>query len=85
MTVPDRFTCEEVFRRLADYLDRALSPEELRLVRDHLEICTVCAGEYRFEESLMTEIRAKVRQVDVPEDLADRVAALLRSDRDENA
>lgn len=78
MTVPDRFTCEEVFRRLADYLDHALSPDELRLVREHLEICAVCAGEYRFEENLMTEIQAKVRQVEMPADLMQRVRALLR-------
>lgn len=83
MTVPDRFTCEEVFRRLAGYLDRALSPEELRLVREHLEICAVCAGEYRFEENLISEIRAKAHQVEMPADLADRVRALLRADEGE--
>lgn len=79
MTLPDRFTCEETFRRLADYLDHALSPEELRLVREHLEICAVCAGEYRFEESLMAEIRAKARRVEMPSDLLDRITAALRS------
>lgn len=82
MMVPDRFTCEEVFRRLADYLDHALSPEELRLVREHLEICSMCAGEYQFEESLMAGIRAKVQQTDMPADLLQRVTSLLRP-RDE--
>lgn len=80
MTVPDRFTCEETFRRLADYLDHALSPEELRLVREHLEVCAVCASEYRFEENLLTEIRAKVRNTDMPADLMQRISGLLRDD-----
>lgn len=78
MTVPDRFTCEEVFRRLADYLDHALSPEELRLVREHLEICSMCASEYQFESSLMDGIRAKVQQTEMPSDLLQRVTSLLR-------
>ena len=80
MTVPDRYTCEEVFRRLADYLDHALSPEELRLVREHLEICSMCASEYLFESSLMDGIRAKVQQAGMPVDLLQRVTSLLRKD-----
>ncbi|MGH7561766.1 MAG: zf-HC2 domain-containing protein, partial [Gemmatimonadales bacterium] len=29
------YGCEEVFRRLDDYLDRELSGEEIALVREH--------------------------------------------------
>ncbi len=49
MNVPDRLTCEEVFARLDDYVDRELSAEEARLVEEHCAVCDVCAREYRFE------------------------------------
>jgi mycothiol system anti-sigma-R factor len=79
MSRPDRLTCEEVFRRLDDYLDRALAGEDLARVREHLETCAVCAGEYRFEENLVAEVRRKVARIDVPPGLAERLAARLRS------
>lgn len=80
MSHPDRLTCEETFRRLDDYLDRALSREELARVREHLETCAVCAGEYRFEENLVSEVRRKVARIDLPPGLAERLAARLRPD-----
>lgn len=83
MSRPDRLTCEEVFRRLDDYLDRALSGEELARVREHLETCAVCAGEYRFEENLVSEVRRKVARIDLPPGLAERLAARLRPPGDE--
>lgn len=77
MSAPDRLTCEEVFRRLDDYLDRALSPDELRRVEEHLETCAACASEYRFEENLVAEVRHKVSRVDLPAGLKERVASQL--------
>ena len=53
MTHLSRYTCEEAFRRLDDYLDRELSAEEMTLVREHLEICAGCAREFNFEESVL--------------------------------
>jgi mycothiol system anti-sigma-R factor len=82
MTLPDRFTCEDVFRRLDDYLDRALSPEELRKVQEHLETCAACAGEYRFEESFLAGVREKVSRIDMPADLLDRITARLAAPPD---
>lgn len=77
MTLPDRFTCEDVFRRLDTYLDRELSAEELKLVQEHLETCAMCAGEYRFEESFIEGVREKVKRIDMPEGLMDRITARL--------
>jgi len=34
-----RYTCEETFRRLEDYVDRELSAEEMERVREHLKTC----------------------------------------------
>jgi anti-sigma factor (TIGR02949 family) len=81
MSALNRFTCEEAFRRLDDYLDRELSAHEMTLVREHLEICAGCAREFRFEASVLTGVRAKLRQIDVPEDLQARVLGALAAER----
>ncbi|HVF61363.1 MAG TPA: zf-HC2 domain-containing protein [Thermoanaerobaculia bacterium] len=83
MSAPDRYTCDEVFRRLDLYLDRTLSPEELRLVQEHLETCAACAGEYRFEENVIAEVRRKVARIEAPAGLMERIAARLAGGGDE--
>jgi anti-sigma factor (TIGR02949 family) len=81
MHAPDRFTCEEVFARLDDYLDRELTTEEMRLVQEHLATCAVCAGEYRFEAGVLEGIRDKLRRIAVPADLMARISARIASDK----
>lgn len=76
MTSLSRYTCEEAFRRLDDFLDHELSPAETELVRQHLELCAGCAREFNFEGSVLESVRAKLRQVVVPTDLLARVVAL---------
>lgn len=78
----DRMACEEVFRRLDDYLDRALSADELHRVEAHLETCAECAAEYRFEHSLVSEVRGKVGRIELPPGLMARIASRL-AERDE--
>jgi anti-sigma factor (TIGR02949 family) len=80
MTLPDRFTCEEVFHRLDDYLDRELSAEEMRLVREHLDTCAICAAEHQFEAGVINGVRAKLRRLAVPGDLMAKISARLASD-----
>lgn len=70
---PDRRGCEHVFRKLDDYLDRELTPNEARLVREHLEVCAVCATEYHFEKSVLTNVRDKLRHIAAPPDLLARI------------
>ncbi len=77
----DRYTCEEMLRRLDDYLDRELSPAEIRRVEEHLQDCEACAREFGFEASVIRAVRTKLRQVDVPETLLDRVAMSLARER----
>jgi anti-sigma factor (TIGR02949 family) len=73
MNSPTRLTCEEVFARLDDYLDRELTADEMRLVEEHLSTCAACASEHRFESSVIDDVRDKLRRIAVPEGLRARV------------
>ena len=81
MTHLSRYSCEEAFRRLDDYLDRELSAQEMTLVREHLEICAGCAQEFTFEDSLLRGVKDKLRQIDLPPSLQSRVLGALGLDR----
>src|SRR5256885_9037534 len=74
MSPLDRYTCEEVFRRMDEYLDRELAHNEQALVRAHLETCAACAAEYGFEDGVLSALKAKLRRVAVPADLRERIA-----------
>jgi anti-sigma factor (TIGR02949 family) len=77
----DRYSCEETFRRLDDYLDRELTAHEMQSVREHLEICALCASEYAFEESVLKHVRAEVRRVAAPTDLMGKIMRPLAQPR----
>jgi anti-sigma factor (TIGR02949 family) len=81
MSEVERFTCEDVFRRLDDYLDRELSAEEMEQVADHLEACAQCAQEQRFEARVLETIRGKLRHLQAPDLLIKRVAKILEQER----
>lgn len=66
-------TCREVFRRLDDYLDRTLTPTELAAVERHLADCLVCAQEFRFETRWIEELRGRLRRLELPRGLAERI------------
>lgn len=79
----DRYTCEEVFRRLDDYVDRELSAEEVSKLEDHLAACAECASEYRFEADLISAIKSKLSRIVAPQPLIEKIlAALVESHRD---
>jgi anti-sigma factor (TIGR02949 family) len=78
----DRMTCEAAFRRLDDYLDRELSPEEMQRVEEHLRICEICTSEFVFEASVLTGVRRKLQSIAAPPDLLARIAARLRPNQD---
>ena len=81
MTHLSRYTCEEAFRRLDDYLDRELSADEMVLVKEHLDICAGCAREFKFESSLLRGVRDKLRQIDLPPSLQARILGVLDRER----
>ena len=61
-----RYTCDEVLRRLDDYVDRALGAHDIRRVEQHLADCVACAEASRFEASLIAGIRGRLRRIAVP-------------------
>jgi anti-sigma factor (TIGR02949 family) len=73
----DRRTCEEAFRRLDDFLDRRLSPEETTLVEEHLRVCEACTREFTFEASVLDGVKRNLRQLTAPPDLLARILARL--------
>lgn len=78
MTPVNRLTCEEIFRRLDDYLDRELSAEEMRLVREHLDTCAQCAREHAFDRRMLDDVREKMRRIGAPADLKSRIAGAIQ-------
>jgi anti-sigma factor (TIGR02949 family) len=83
MNTLDRFTCEEAFRRIDDYLDRELGAEEMARVREHLETCAGCAREFNFEASVLEGVKHKLRQIDLPNDVLSRIQLALEKEREE--
>jgi anti-sigma factor (TIGR02949 family) len=79
----DRYTCEETIRRLDDYLDRELTPHEMQLVQEHLEVCALCASEYAFEARALERLRAKLQRIPAPADLLTKVSQALERGRGE--
>lgn len=75
----ERLDCEELFRRLEDYVDRELSTDEAELVEKHLTECEACALEYSFETSFVREVKKKLRKIDVSADLRKRIGKALRA------
>jgi anti-sigma factor (TIGR02949 family) len=73
----DRSNCEEAFRRLNDFLDRRLTPEEMRIIEEHLEVCAWCTREFNFEASVLFGVKRKLRQLEAPPDLVSRILAQL--------
>jgi anti-sigma factor (TIGR02949 family) len=79
----DRYSCQETFSRLNDYLDRELSPEEMRLVEEHLSVCAYCVLEFAFEANVLREVRARVQSIQAPEGLMSKVMGALAQARAE--
>lgn len=63
-----------------EYLDRELAAHEAVLVREHLETCAACAGEYAFEENVLLTVKAKLRRVSIPVELRARIERSLSGD-----
>ena len=74
----DQLTCEETFRQLDDFIDHELSEEDCRLVQKHLDICAVCAKEFKFEAGVWNEVRDKLKHTAVPTSLREKVSFVLK-------
>lgn len=71
------YDCEDAIQRLDDYVDRELTPYEMRSIKAHLFLCRHCAHRFRFEASLIREIRDKLQRIDAPGDLMEKVTLAL--------
>lgn len=74
----DMYSCEEALRRLNDYLDHELTPDERVVVLQHLEICKPCFKRFSFEQTLIVSLRQKLTHVRAPETLRAKLHILLR-------
>jgi anti-sigma factor (TIGR02949 family) len=76
-------TCDEAIARLDDYLDRELSADEMALVREHLNTCAHCAEAYAFEGNVLDDLKGKLRRIDLPESVIDKVRSILANNKPE--
>ena len=74
-------SCEAILRRLDDYIDRELSPGDMHVVERHIEDCLRCADRYRFEISLVQEIRSRLRRIRLPGHLVASIRLRLDAER----
>jgi len=73
----DYYSCEEAVKRLNDYLDHELAPEERADVVKHLTICKPCLERFHFEETLVIQLREKMKRLCCPQSLKSRLNVLL--------
>lgn len=77
MSDDEVYCCHEAFKRIDDFLDRELTPDEMTKVRHHLETCATCANEFRFEGDVLSRLREKLCHIDLPCDLLDKIRTAL--------
>ena len=64
--------CSAALKRLYEFLDRELSPEQLRTVQAHLDACPECADVKDFELMIREKMRSSCAQ-QAPEQLKARL------------
>jgi anti-sigma factor (TIGR02949 family) len=64
--------CSEAVRRLWDYLDHAVSPEDHEKVEQHLSFCRKCCGELEFAKEIRGFL-ASHQAEDIPADVKARL------------
>jgi len=79
MTKPTSLSCNQCVERLGDFVDRELTAEELALVEAHLDRCLDCAREFRFEGTVVECIKDKLRHVNAPDSLLEKIRGMLGS------
>lgn len=68
--------CAEAVRRLWDYLDKELSPEDSAAVEEHLAFCQRCCGELEFAKELRAFLRSHSED-DLPPQASQRLDRFL--------
>jgi mycothiol system anti-sigma-R factor len=65
--------CRQALDRVYEFLDKELTPEVEREVREHLEACKPCGQHYDFEQAFLTFLQARCRSRSAPPDLKRRI------------
>ena len=73
----DFYSCEEAVKRLNEYLDHEMTPEERVVVLKHLEICRPCLKRFSFEQTLVVSLRQKITVLCIPSALREKLHGLL--------
>ncbi len=76
---PHKTPCDEVLRRVHEYLDSELQDNDLVKISEHLEECGPCLREYGIEEAVKALVRRACTVVDTPSDLRSKVLYRIRS------
>jgi len=69
-------SCEEVIKRLLEFLDKELDAETERQIRSHMETCRACFSRAEFERRLRERI-AEAGETKAPDSLRRRVRAMV--------
>jgi anti-sigma factor (TIGR02949 family) len=75
VTIDRRLTCVEALRRLDTYLDGEVANLDHRRIEAHLRECEACAKKFGFERTLLDQLRGKLREVEMPDQLRTRIMA----------
>jgi len=73
----DYYSCEEAVKRLNEYLDHELAPEERRDVIKHLTLCRPCLERFHFEENLIVQLRERMKKFCCPKTLKQRLSVMI--------
>ena len=71
------YTCNDCIERLDDYVDRELTEAEAVLVKEHLLDCAGCADVFDFEGHLISELKDRLRRIQIPLTLKAKVTEAL--------
>lgn len=69
--------CQEAVKRLTEYLDHELRPDEEAQLQRHLQKCGGCFAKFHFEETLLRTIRERVESVRAPGALREKILRLI--------
>ena len=65
-------TCSEAVRRLWEYLDGAVDPNQRDAIEDHLRFCRRCCGELEFAKELRAFLASGSTE-EIPADVKERL------------
>jgi len=69
--------CSEAVRKLWDYLDEAVSPEDQDKVEKHLSFCRTCCGELEFAKELRAFLASRTGE-ELPVDVRARLERFVQ-------